>query len=127
MMASRCRPAMALRREALTRFTRLAALTVAMTFLLVLVGVVVRSTGSGLGCPEWPTCHGSWVPPFDNPHAIIEWSHRTTAAIVGILALATAIAALVAYRRRPAILWPSLAALGLAADERLGSPRADRR
>jgi len=84
-----------------------------MTFLLVVVGVVVRSTGSGLGCPEWPTCHGSWVPPFDNPHAIIEWSHRTTAAIVGILALATAIAALVAYRRRPAILWSALVALGL--------------
>jgi len=97
----------------LTRFTKLAALTVAMTFLLVVVGVVVRSTGSGLGCPEWPTCHGSWVPPLDNPHAVIEWSHRTTAAIVGILALATAIAALVAYRRRRAILWPALAALGL--------------
>jgi protoheme IX farnesyltransferase len=97
----------------LTRFTKLAAVTVAMTFLLVVVGVVVRSTGSGLGCPEWPTCHGSWVPPFDNPHAIIEWSHRTTAAIVGILALATAIAALVAYRRRRTILWPALAALGL--------------
>ena len=97
----------------MTRFTKLAAFTVAMTFLLVVVGVVVRSTGSGLGCPEWPTCHGSWVPPFDNPHAIIEWSHRTTAAIVGILALATAIAALVAYRRRRAILWPALAALGL--------------
>jgi protoheme IX farnesyltransferase len=97
----------------LTRFTKVAAFTVAMTFLLVVVGVVVRSTGSGLGCPEWPTCHGSWVPPLDNPHAIIEWSHRTTAAIVGILALATAIAAVVAYRRRPAILWPALAALGL--------------
>ena len=97
----------------MTRFTKLAAFTVAMTFLLVVVGVVVRSTGSGLGCPEWPTCHGSWVPPFDNPHAIIEWSHRTTAAIVGILALATAIVALVAYRRRPAILWPALAAFGL--------------
>jgi heme o synthase len=97
----------------LTRFTKLAALTVAMTFLLVVVGVVVRSTGSGLGCPEWPTCHGSWVPPFDNPHAIIEWSHRTTAAIVGVLALATAISALVAYRRRSSVVWPALAALGL--------------
>jgi protoheme IX farnesyltransferase len=97
----------------LTRFTKIAALTVAMTFLLVVVGVVVRATGSGLGCPEWPTCHGSWVPPVDNPHAIIEWSHRTTAALVGILASATAIAALVAYRHRPAILWPALAALGL--------------
>ena len=97
----------------MTRFTKLAAVTVAMTFLLVVVGVVVRSTGSGLGCPEWPTCHGSWVPPFDNPHAIIEWSHRTTAAIVGILALATGIAAVVGYRRRHEILWPALAALGL--------------
>ncbi|TMB82803.1 MAG: protoheme IX farnesyltransferase [Chloroflexi bacterium] len=104
---------MALRREALTRFTRLAALTVAMTFLLVVVGVVVRSTGSGLGCPEWPTCHGSWVPPVDNPHAIIEWSHRTTAAIVGLLALATAVAAMFGYRRRRSVLWPALAALGL--------------
>ena len=97
----------------MTRFTKLAAFTVAMTFVLVVVGVIVRSTGSGLGCPEWPTCHGSWVPPFDNPHAIIEWSHRTTAAIVGLLALATAIAAFVGYRRRASVLWPALAALGL--------------
>jgi heme o synthase len=96
-----------------TRFTKLATITVAMTFVLVLVGVLVRSTDSGLGCPEWPTCHGSWVPPFDNPHAIIEWSHRTTAAIVGLLVLATAVVAVASYRRRPSILWPSLAAFGL--------------
>ena len=97
----------------MSRFTKLAAATVAMTFVLVVVGVIVRSTGSGLGCPEWPTCHGSVVPPFDDVHAIIEWSHRTTAAVVGILALALAISALVGYRRRPSILWPSLAALVL--------------
>jgi protoheme IX farnesyltransferase len=84
-----------------------------MTFVLVVVGVIVRSTGSGLGCPEWPTCHGSLVPPFNDVHAIIEYSHRTTAAIVGALALALAIAAVVAYRRRASVLWPSLGALGL--------------
>ncbi|HEX5397016.1 MAG TPA: COX15/CtaA family protein, partial [Candidatus Limnocylindria bacterium] len=94
----------------MTRFTRLAAATVAMTFVLVIVGVVVRSTGSGLGCPEWPTCHGNWIPPFDDIHAIIEYSHRTTAAIVGILALALAVTGVVAYRRRPEILWPSIGA-----------------
>jgi protoheme IX farnesyltransferase len=94
----------------LTRFTRLAAATVAMTFVLVIVGVVVRSTGSGLGCPEWPTCHGSWIPPFDDIHAIIEYSHRTAAAIVGVLAFAVAVTAIVAYRRRPEILWTSIGA-----------------
>lgn len=99
--------------ESLTRFTRLAAATVAMTFVLVVVGVVVRSTGSGLGCPEWPTCHGSFIPPLNDPHAIIEWSHRTSAAIVGFLALALAISAVVGYRRRREILGPSVAAFVL--------------
>ena len=97
----------------MTRFSWLAAATVAMTFVLVIVGVVVRSTGSGLGCPEWPTCHGSWVPPFDDVHAIIEWSHRTTAMVVGLLAFGLAVSAVAAYRRRPEILWPSLGAFVL--------------
>ncbi|MGI8872523.1 MAG: heme o synthase [Candidatus Limnocylindria bacterium] len=97
----------------MTGFTRLAWAAVAATFVLVVVGVVVRSTGSGLGCPEWPTCHGSWVPPFNDPHAIIEWSHRTTAAIVGFLALGVAVAALIGHRGRPSVLWPSVAAFFL--------------
>ncbi len=93
----------------MTRFTKLAAATVAMTFALVVVGVVVRSTGSGLGCPEWPTCYGNVVPPFNDIHAIIEWSHRTTAAVVGLLAFAVAVVAVVSYRGRASLLWPSLA------------------
>ena len=69
-----------------TPLSKLAAATAVATYLLIVLGAVVRATGSGLGCPDWPTCHGSLIPPFER-EALIEYSHRSLAAIVGLLAL----------------------------------------
>src|SRR2546423_957902 len=70
----------------MTGYQKLTVITVVMTLVLIADGSTVRTTGSGLGCPDWPLCHGRPYPPLERT-AIIEYSHRTTAAIVGVLVL----------------------------------------
>ncbi len=109
----------------LSSFQRLALWTTAITYFLILVGGLVRASGAGLGCPDWPRCFGGWIPPmsaadlppqFDasqfNPTLMwTEYLNRLLGMAVGFLILATVVSAWRHHRREPRILWTSVAAL----------------
>ncbi len=58
--------------------------TIAFTYALLIMGNLVTTTGSGLDCPDWPLCHGSFNPP-KQVGIWIEWTHRLMGGIAGIL------------------------------------------
>src|SRR5688572_26842534 len=115
----------------LTSFQTLALWTTGTTYFLILVGGLVRASGAGLGCPDWPRCFGSWVPPMsaaDLPpgfevsqfNPVLMWTeylNRLLGATVGVLIFATLISAWRHHRRTGRIFWPTLAAFVLVGFE----------
>src|SRR5262245_61985495 len=102
-------------------FRRLAFLTAVFAYLQIALGGVVRVTGSGLGCPDWPLCNGRPYPAAD-VHSVIEYSHRTVGPITGVLRIATVVAAWVVFRKtRPAVAWLATGSLvAIAAEGAVG-------
>jgi cytochrome c oxidase assembly protein subunit 15 len=99
--------------QAIIRFRRLGTITIFAVYLVILAGGIVRASGAGMGCPDWPTCFGQWIPPTDeaqlpaNYHEIYaqrgyentqfnpvktwtEYTNRLVGATIGILIFLTA-------------------------------------
>ena len=86
----------------------LALAALVASIIQVTLGGVVRVTGSGLGCPDWPLCDGRVIPVFERA-PLVEFSHRVVASVVGLLTLAVAVLAVRRHKADPWIKLPSLA------------------
>ena len=115
-------------------YRRFAILTIGAVVLLIAIGGIVRTTGSGMGCPDWPKCFGTWIPPTDvsqlppnyqeiyKDHGYasmefnamktwIEYINRLIGVLIGFITLATALISLRLRRILPQVTRLSILAL----------------
>lgn len=89
-----------------------ALLSLAVSFIQITLGGFVRASESGLGCPDWPLCHGKIIPPFEF-HTLIEYSHRLNGSILGILVIVLLTVCLMRYRHNKQLTIANFTAFGL--------------
>src|SRR5213596_1820914 len=90
-------------------YRRLVYLTLLATLPAAFWGGIVRVTGSGLGCPDWPLCHGEFLPSLD-PATRIEWTHRFLAITSGSAVASMVVWTVARYRARGPVLGLAIAA-----------------
>lgn len=113
------------------RFLWMATATVVTIYALILVGGIVRATGAGMGCPDWPKCFDQWVPPtaesqlpanyqeiyanrgyaettFNVRKTWTEYLNRLLGVFTGFTILLTLIASLPFRKTDPHVFWLSL-------------------
>ena len=97
------------------------------TYLLIFIGGLVRVSGAGMGCPDWPKCFGRWIPPtslsqlpdyidpekFNLVLAWVEYLNRLFGALVGLIILITFILGYIHFKQSNKVFVPITAAFFL--------------
>jgi cytochrome c oxidase assembly protein subunit 15 len=86
-------------------FRRLAIASAALTAAIIATGAAVRLTGSGLGCPDWPSCYQHRLTAQLSYHPLIEFSNRMVTIVLVIVVGATLVGALARRPRRSDLTW----------------------
>lgn len=122
-------------------FRKLGFWTIGAIYFLILIGGIVRATGSGMGCPDWPKCFGTWVPPtdisqlpsnykeiygeklkgeveFNVTKTWIEYVNRLVGVAIGFLVFGSFVSSFISFRKKDkTIVFLSLLATILVAFE----------
>lgn len=92
-----------------TEFHRICVAALFFLGAIIVTGALVRLTGSGLGCTNWPNCSDTKLVDVSSKHAAIEQINRFFTFLVGLAVILAALAALVRKPRRRDLTWLSLA------------------
>jgi len=108
------------------KYFRFSTISIIVTYLLIFFGGLVRVSGAGMGCPDWPKCFGRWIPPtninqvpeiyiekFNIVLAWVEYVNRLFGAVVGLVILLSCLFAYLYFRNNKDVFYPILAALVL--------------
>lgn len=108
----------------MTWFKRLLILNIVVQSGIIVTGAIVRVTGSGLGCPTWPECvSGSIVPTDEQTETwtkYVEFGNRTLTGVLGVVAVAVAVAVFKKSSDLQTRLWGLLPLAGTFAQAILG-------
>lgn len=127
-------------------FRRLGWTALVVVHLVILAGGIVRATGSGMGCPDWPKCFGQYIPPtsaaqlpadyrtryatqlhgveeFNAAKTWTEYINRLLGALAGLVVVAWVIAS---FRKRVWLLWSAVALVLIAITAWMGKVVVDR-